>query len=249
MMMKQTFYILLFFLFTGCSNSQTSVTLKKLTGNISVDLKSFLQNGKVTADIMDGIKPNPRREELEMKFEIAIKNNYDWFLEYSKSIPEGEPMPYHKNIGLTKEEYAELLNYYNNTEILSSGTEDIIIQLKNDTIHFNSQRKLANINSLIIDLKNNVALFKGYRLTFYDTVTIVDDKNGLKSKSKGYRWAFYEPKDLDINDMKDLENLNKKDYTLTIRRLEKNNKTFLHFEAREVTDGLKTVAIDLPIMF
>ncbi|MEP6677077.1 MAG: hypothetical protein ABJA78_18080 [Ferruginibacter sp.] len=246
--MKKIFYLITsFFLFVG--SSPTSTSQKKLTGNIATDLKILLPVGISRADIMDGNPPNSRRDELSAKFMLAIKNNYNWFLEYAKDIPEGKPMPYHPNFGLTKEEYTELLDYMNNTEVVSSGSENITISIQHDTIHFNAGGKLSDLNSLMIDLKANQVLFKKYQLPFYKTVNIAGEKNGFKSKWKGYDWAFYEPQKLDINDYKDLSNLNKKDYTVTIGKLEKTNQTFLHFEAREVVNGQKTVQIDLPVVF
>ena len=94
--MKQTSFLLTFLIFLiSCGNSQTANSQTKLTGNIQVDLRILLPNSKIKADIMDGVLQNPRQEELTKKFKSGIKENYDWFLEYMKTFPKGEPMPYH----------------------------------------------------------------------------------------------------------------------------------------------------------
>ncbi|RYE21506.1 MAG: hypothetical protein EOP42_25760, partial [Sphingobacteriaceae bacterium] len=60
-----------------------------------------------------------------------------------KSVPQGERMPYHVNLGVTKEEYTELLDFMKNIEIVSTGVEEISIQTKDDVIHFKSVNKLS----------------------------------------------------------------------------------------------------------
>lgn len=193
--MKQIYYTFTLLIFlTSCANSQTTNSQKKLTGNIQSDLKTLLPNNKVTADIMDGVLQNPRQVELMKKFQSAIKENYDWFLEYMKTVPEGEPMPYNAKLGLTKEEYTELMAFMNNVEVVSTGKEEIVIEIKDNFIRFKSHNKLAGLDSLIIDLKSNIVTFGQYKMTFADTLNITTDQNGLKSKWTGYSWKFEDPK-------------------------------------------------------
>ena len=248
--MKQTYYILTLLIFlTSCGNSQPTNSQIKLTGNIQSDLKTLLPKSKVKADIMDGVLQNPRQTELTKKFQTAIKENYDWFLEYMKTVPEGEPMPYNAKLGLTKEEYKELMDFMNNVEVVSTGKEDIAIEIKDDFIRFKSHNKLADLDSLIIDLKNNIVTFGQYKMTFADTLNITTDKNGLKSKWTGYSWKFEDPKNLDISDLKDLSTLKMIQYKFTIGRLEKNGKTYMSLKGREIEDGAKTVEFELPVQF
>jgi hypothetical protein len=248
--MKQTYYILTLLIFlTSCGNSQSTNSQKKLTGNIQFDLKTLLPNSNVKADIMDGVLQNPRQAELTKKFQSAIKENYDWFLEYMKTVPEGEPMPYNAKLGLTKEEYTELMGFMDNVEVVSTGKEDILIETKGDFIRFKSHNKLADLDSLIIDLKNNIVTFGQYKMSFADTLNITTDKNGLKSKWKGYSWKFEVPKNLDITDLKDLSTLSMIQYKFTIGRLDKNGKTYMSLKGREVEDGAKTVDFELPVQF
>ncbi len=248
--MKQAIYILtLLFFLSSCGNSQTTNSQKKLTGNIPSDMKMLLPNSKVKADIMDGVLQNPRQTDLTKKFQSAIKENYDWFLEYMKTVPDGEPMPYNAKLGLTKEEYTELMGFMDHVEVVSTGKEDILIETKGDFIRFKSHNKLADLDSLIIDLKNNIVTFGQYKMAFADTVNITTDKNGLKSKWKGYSWKLEVPNNLDITDLKDLSTLNMIQYKFTIGRLEKNGKTYMSLKGREVENGAKTVDFELPVQF
>ncbi|MBO9595473.1 MAG: hypothetical protein J7599_21400 [Niabella sp.] len=222
--MKQLYYLLASLVFlTSCGNAQPG-NLQKLTGNIPSDLKALLPNRTVKADIMDGVVQSSRQVALAKKLQSAIKANYDWFLEYMKSVPEGAPMPYDQKLGLTKEEYEELIGFMDNMEVVSTGKEDMAIVVKNDSIRFQSHNKLAGLDSLIIDLKNNMVTFGKYKLAFSDTLNITTDKNALKSKWKGYSWVFEDPKEPDVNAFKDLDNLKMKQYKFTIGRLEKMAK-------------------------
>lgn len=88
-----------------------------------------------------------------------------------------------------------------------------------------------------------------YKMPFSDTINITTDKNGLRTKWKGYSWEFEEPKDIDISDLTDLESLSIKQYKFTIGRLEKDGKTFMSLKGREIEDGVKIVDFELPVRF
>ncbi len=248
--MKRIVFILtLTSLVTSCTNSQTNINTTQFTGDMKTDIKNFITDGNHKADIMDGVRQNPRQATLTKKLQDGIRNNYDWFVEYMKEVPPGEPMPYNSKLGLTIEEHAELLSYLNNVEMVSSGTENITAELKNDTIYFKSKGKLSDYGSLKIDLKYNTVIFGEYVMPFSDTSNITNDKNGLKSKWKGYSWRYEEPKNLNLGDLKDVSNLKMKQYKFTIGRLEKNGKTYMSLKGREVEDGAKTVDFELPVTF
>ncbi len=248
--MKQAYYLITLLIFlTGCGNSQTTSSKTKLTRNIQADLKILLPNSKVKADIMDGVLQNPRQVELTNKLQAAIRDNYEWFLEYMKTVPEGESMPYDAKLGLTKEEYTDLMGFMKNIEVVSTGKEEITIETNNDFIRFKSTNKLSSFDSLIIDLKNNIVTFGEYKMTFVDTINITTNKNGLKSKWTGYSWKFEDPNNLDIGDFKDLSTLKMKQYKFTIGRLEKNGKTYMSLKGREVENGVKIIDFELPVQF
>lgn len=239
--------IVLAALLASCSQPQKKLHI--LTGDIGTDIVNLLPAGEHIADVMDGVKGHPRLAQLTAKFQEGIKNNYEWYIEYMKTIPEGEPMPFHSNLGITKAEYEEMVEYLNSVEIASSGKEKIRIELNKDTIYFKANGKLSYYNSLKIDIRNNLVFFDEYKMLFSDTSNITDDKNGLRSRWKGYTWKFEEPMGITLDDLKDLENLKMKEYSITIGRLEKNGKTFIQLKGREVEDGVKNVEFELPVIF
>jgi hypothetical protein len=136
-----------------------------------------------------------------------------------------------------------------NIEIVSTSKEDITVELRNDTVHFKSKGKLSDYDSLKIDLKNNTVIFGRHKMSFSDTVNVTEDKNGLRSKWKGYIWKFEEPTALELDDLKDLNHLTMKQYEFTVGRLEKNAKTYMSLKSREVEDGVKTVELEVPVIF
>ena len=248
-MKRITFILTLAICLTSCDNFQTNKSVSILTGDIRADLKNLIPEGKHMADIMDGVRQSPRQATLTKKFQDGIKDNYEWFVEYIKSVPEGQPMPYNEKLNMTKEEYDELMGYLNSSEIVSTGKENIEVEIKKETIYFKAKGKLAGYDSLMIDLKSNTALYGQYKMLFSDTSNITSDKNGLRSKWKGYTWSFEEPKGLNADDLKDPGNLKMKQYKLTVGQLEKSGKTYLSLKGREIQDGAKTVDFELPIVF
>lgn len=248
--MKQLSFLLIFLVvLIGCSNSQISAPSLKLTGNIKKDVTALLPTGTVQASIMDSVLQHPRQIELTQKFQQAVKENYNWFLDFIKTVPEGAPLPYHPKLGLTQPEYTELMDYMNHTEIITSGKESVTIVRTNDMIHFKSKGKLAILDSVIIDLDSNVVLFMGYRLAFADTLEVTSEQNALKSAWSGYAWKFEEPKNLALDDLKDLRTLHIKAYQLTMGRLQKNGKTFMSLKGQEAQNGEKMIDFELPLIF
>jgi hypothetical protein len=248
--MKRIPYLILLLVFlTSCGHSQTNTSHDKLTGNLKRDLLLLLPNGTIKVDIMDGVHQDPRQVELSKKLQSSVKQNYVWFVDYMKTVPQGQPMPYHVNLGLTKEEYGELMGYMDNIEVVSTGAEEISIQTTDDVIHFKSRGKLSLLDSLKIDLKNNIVLFGRLKLPFGDNLNITSEKNALKSKWAGYRWVLEEPKDFGPDKLKDLNNLKMKQYKLTLGKLEKTGKTYMSLKGREIENGARTVDFEIPVLW
>jgi hypothetical protein len=248
--MKRLLYLILLLVsLTSSGHSQTNTLHKKLTGNIKNDLRMLLPTGTINADVMDGILQEPRQIELSNKLQSAVKQNYAWFVDYLKSVPQGQPMSYHVKLGVTKEEYAEFMDLIDNIEIISTGTQQITIWTKDDIIQFKSGNKLSLLDSLRIDLKNNIVLFGHLKLPFGDTLNITSNKNALKSKWTGYSWILEEPKVYSPDELKDLNNLKMKQYKLTIGQLDKNGKTYMSLKGREIENGVRTVYFEIPVQF
>lgn len=232
-------------LLTSCAQSQS----EKITGIPTNDLLIIFESQTVTADIMDGIKSNPRQLELTQKIQSSLQNNWEWYQEYIKTVKKGEPLGYHPNLGITEKEYDEFLKISKDIEVESTGKEELEIINTDNKIKFKSVGKLSIFNDLTIDIKNNQILYKEYVLPFLDKVNIQDADNGLKSKWKGYNWAYEYPVITEDTDLTDLANLNITIVRFTIGQLERNGKFYMQIKERKLENGVKTVDNQIPIMF
>ena len=244
-MNKTTKLIFSLILFTSIAQSQS----EKITGIPKNDLPIIFESQTVTADIMDGIKSNPRQLELTKKIQSSLQNNWEWYQEYIKTIKKGEPLGYHPNLGITEKEYDEFLKISKDIEVESTGKEELEIINTDSEIKFKADGRLSIYNNLTIDIKNNQILYKEYVLTFLEKVNIKDSDNGLKSKWKGYNWAYEYPVITDETDLTDLGNLNITIVRFTIGQLEKNGKIYMQIKERKMENGVKTVENQIPIMF
>jgi hypothetical protein len=238
---------LIFLLISLTSYAQSKS--EKITGIPTNDLPIIFESQTVTAHIMDGIKRNPRQLELTQKIQSSLQNNWEWYQEYIKTVKKGEPLGYHPNLGITEKEYDEFLKISKDIEVESTGKEDLEIINADNKIKFNADGRLSIYNDLIIDIKNNQILYKDYILPFLDKINIEDADNGLKSKWKGYNWAYEYPVITDETDLTDLKNLNITIVRFTIGQLEKNGKIYMQIKERKMESGVKTVENQIPIMF
>ena len=74
------------------------------------------------------VVPPPEIEKYIAKVEASARKNKEWFAEYSKSSKPGAPLPYHENLGLTKEEYDDYLALWAKRDFKS--TEEVMLILR-----------------------------------------------------------------------------------------------------------------------
>ena len=248
--MKRLYILFAGLLFlTTVAYSQSSDKPSFITGNIVTDVNNLLPDGKVTADAMNEIKQTPRQAELTEKFQKGIQKNYEWFVAFMKSIPEGQPMPYHRKLGMTKKEYKELEGYFDDIELVSSGKKDITIINDGNIIQFVANGNISMLNLVKIDLKKNVVFIGEYELPFSRTINVETEDNPLKSIWKGYAWELETTKNIDLGALKDLPNLHIKKYEFTIGKLEKTGKTFMSVKCHEVENGVAVINVEIPLIF
>jgi hypothetical protein len=248
----KTLCILLFI--TGCGNSQ--INRPALTGDRATDIKILIPEGEYNVDIIDRVIQNPRYQELQNKLVAAVNKNKDWFLEQQKKAGQNSgPMPYHPNVGMTEEEYAELIELTQNgldVEMAKSGSAKVSIIHQNDLIKLDGTGKLKILKDVKINLKDNIVWIGDYKLDNFQEINVDTDKNGLKSKWHGYQWRYEytdSPKNLDELTSAELQSIILKTYKLTIGRLEKDSTTYIEITEREIEKGIKTKTIQIPFKF
>ncbi|MCA0447949.1 MAG: hypothetical protein LCH54_17150 [Bacteroidetes bacterium] len=248
--MKSLFLITLFLQINiNFSIAQISQSHNQITGEIKRDLIALLPKGDLLVDVMDSIKADPRKLELIAKFQEAIQNNKEWYYQYSKENRTEGALRYHSNLGVTEEEYKELLNINNDFEEISTGKETIHIEYNENIIRFKSQGKLAIFNYVSIDLDNYIVKIGDEILSFKSTINVQNDNNALKSKWKGYHWRLEYTTSSPNETMPNFEIGYHKLYKFSIGVIEKTGKVFIQISGTEINNGVRTVGFDLPIIY
>jgi hypothetical protein len=74
------------------------------------------------------VVPPSEIETFIAKVEAAARKNPEWFNEYSNNSQPGVPLPYHANLGLTKEEYDQYIALWEKREFKSQ--EEVVLILR-----------------------------------------------------------------------------------------------------------------------
>ena len=217
------------------------------TENLSVDLFSLLKDGFTTYDVMNGIKPNPKLDKLTTKLKRAIEKNYDWYIDHVAKVPDGEPLPYHENLGLSQAEYEEFLNLAKNITSISTGKITIVIAPSKESgrIHI----KFPEMDALNISLKDSSVLYKDLKLKYSGIVHVNDDSNGLRTRWAGHSFLYENPSELSSEQMKNLDKLNYIKCKLTIALLQKSNKIMIDFSETKISNGVKILDSRMPLVY
>ncbi|QNF34322.1 hypothetical protein HUW51_16925 [Adhaeribacter swui] len=186
--------VVLLFLFS-CSHAQERRNSKSLTGNTKEDIIILLPKGQYHVDIIDKIEMDPKAQLLMQKLQAAVQKNPDWFIEQQRKVKTGEPLPYSKQLGLTKEEYEEFVNLPKNPNSLNmtkSSSETVAIKYSECKITFVGSGRLKVLDELSINLNELTAKFGKIELPKPESVNINTADNGLRSKWQGFSWRFEE---------------------------------------------------------
>ena len=230
-----TIAILLFisslFLRCGTSVAKSDKISENFIAADSINL--WLSEGEHVADIMDAY--DERLTFLSNQFAVAIANNQEWYFEFVRTIPEGETMPYHPNLGLTKEEYDEMSLGLENVQVFSSGQEQIEIIKDENIISFKtSGEKTQGFNYISFNTNSNTAhidLGENYNfiLELTDTITNNDTLNQLRSPWHGYVYKYSDvPTDENVENITNTSEIKFfQEFTIVVGKLEKDGRIFL----------------------
>ena len=159
------------------------------------DWKQYLPvTGKsIQADVMQ-IKTSDELEKLADKIKEGMRKNPEWALEFMRSAPKGQPLPYHENLGLTKNEYERMLE-------LSQNQGGISLQ-KNGTIPLTFEplpdgriQILSTKDSLLSNLVISTDKISTDKVvtSFGDLTNVSEinnqDPNAITGAWKGIKWS------------------------------------------------------------
>ena len=88
----------------------------------------LLTKGKPIKAQLGMVTPPAEMDKYVAKVAAAARKNPEWFKQYSEESKPGVPLPYHENLGLTKEEYDEYMKLWNQREFKT--IEEVMLLLR-----------------------------------------------------------------------------------------------------------------------
>lgn len=137
------------------------------------------------------VVPPPEIEKYIAKVETAARSNPEWFKEFTASAKAGTPLPYHENLGLTKEEYDEYLALWAKRKFESK--EDVMLVLREtfgDTWSLTASGEAGAISTLRYDPKTDT--FRSPNGVMKRLEDIKADKDSILGEWSGKEWRFEE---------------------------------------------------------
>lgn len=213
-----------------------SVVICVLTGSAgaqdkSAILKKTLSPGVFEAAILEMRMPDDAME-LMARFARAVGQDPEWTREYiaaHSDLKPGEPLPWHKNFGLTENEYARLVAAKKETKLVPTARCKLIVKSKEDgRMLLSGTGRAAVLNGLTIDGRTMTIRYKD--LSSKDCAVVRPKKTALVA-IHGLDWNtenFDSPSDVSA-------------LSLTVGRHTKSQKGFLEFRATKASGGVPSV--------
>lgn len=233
----------------GCGQSHKGEK-RGVSGNaVSDSLSIWLPIGEYKADLMDSLEHPARYAELMLRFQDSVAKHQEWLMDAIAKAGEGQYLQYHPNTGLSPEEWEEMKSLKDSVEAVPRSTDRLTIRDSAGFFRFEGSGRLAFINIFTLDTKSMVVRMADVELPFADTVIVADERNAFKSKWFGYSWRYEYPPDFKPEMMKDLTTLTLIQYQFTVGRLQRTGQRILSIKAKEIRDGVKTLNLEIPILF
>ncbi|MFD2256137.1 hypothetical protein ACFSSA_05570 [Luteolibacter algae] len=137
------------------------------------------------------VVPPPEIDKYISKVEAAARKNPEWFKEFSAASKPGTPLPYHENLGLTKEEYDDYLVLWAKREF--KPTTDVMLVLREtfgDTWTLTASGEAGAIGTLRYDPKTDSFRSPNGELKRIDDIQA--DASSILGAWSGKEWRFEE---------------------------------------------------------
>lgn len=154
------------------------------------DWKQFISvtGKKIQGDVMQ-VKASDELDKLATKMKEAMKKNPEWALAFMNSSPDGQPLPYHENLGLTKKEFERMMELSQSQGAVSlqkTGTVDFTFEPLPD----GRVKIVANKGSIL----HNIIISTNKVETNVGALTDVkeinnQDPNAITGAWKGVKWS------------------------------------------------------------
>ena len=236
------FLILSVVLLTSCSQKERTSRL------VEEDIRAILPSGKYRAQIFgEVIYDNARFTELQKKMTESLREHADWFAEYKAT--HSLPLPHHPYMGLTLQEYKEMIELNKTTRPILNGTGQEILEViqERNSISFISKGQLKFFNDTEIRFRENTIRINDLELPYFEDVTQTDTNSAFRSAWSGYSWQYVDPPNALDLPKKEYKANNVSIYTITIGRLEKGNLSFIIVKGIQYKNGKKVFDFEAPV--
>jgi hypothetical protein len=189
----------------------------------TADVRALLPVGEIKVDIMEPTAP-PRLVELKQKLEQAVRRDTVFFAEYlrrGKPDPNG-PLPYHPKMGITEEEYQELLTLPNEEGMRKVGEATLVVREENGHLLLAAGDPLPAVREVDIDLDRDLVRTSLGELTERSEVEPSFVTQSVTGPWSGVQWKM-------ANAVAAL-------VTFGLGRLEDSGRGILYYEMRYVDD-------------
>ncbi len=162
-----------------------------LSAQIPKVFEGLFENEIPVKAAIGAVIPPPEIEKYISKVEASARKNPEWFKEFSKTSKPGLPLPYHENLGLTKEEYDEYLALWNKREFKSM--EEVMLILRKtfgDTWSLTASGEAGAISTLRYDPETDIFRSPNGELKRIDDINA--DASSILGEWTGKEWKFEE---------------------------------------------------------
>lgn len=167
-------------------------------------------------------------KQITQKMQNGIMKHPQWFQSYIKDLKPGQMMPYHANLGLTKNEYKKFLAETTHPGLKQIGTLDILFQQENNgDIKIKTEQK-SPLNGLIINQTSVDTPFG--KATKYTAINNLD-KNSPTGPWQGVQWNLSDFDEKLIK--KNIFEAKGKEIKFAIGRLANTGEGILYYDVKD----------------
>jgi hypothetical protein len=204
-----------------------------------LSVRDLLPVGELKVDIMEPTAP-ARLVELKEKLEQAVRRDTAFFAEYlrrGKPDPNG-PLPYHPKMGITEEEYEELLTLPNEEGMKKIGEATLVVREQDGHLLLDGGDPLPAVRAVDIDLGRDVVRTSLGELTERLEVSPSFAEQSVTGPWRGVQWR--------------MTNVIAAFVSFGLGRLEESGRGILYYEMKYVDDAghvgaMRTMLVyDLP---
>lgn len=206
-------------------------------------ISSVTPVGMSVASVL-GIAAEPKVQEIGERFARAMAEHQDWLKGYvasQKDLKPGEPLPYHKNFGVSETEYKYFgENFRKSSRMVEVGK----VELKSEPQKSGTTLSLIAQNSSLrgvgVSFEDGIVQTQFGAMKDPKYVSHADGETPL-GKWQGYVWSLEEGDPLSSSGQA-------KKIGLVLGVVEDSGKKFLQYKAYVINQGMVTVREELNLL-